>query len=100
MHTITLRLVTIITEPVLADRIKGDLRRLGAKGWTLTEGSGAGSRGMHAAEVPGSNARLETIVAAEVADRILAHVAQEYFPHYGVIAWVTPVDVVRGEKYV
>ena len=33
------------------------------------------------------------------AGRIIAHVAERYFPHYAVIAYVTAVEVVRGEKY-
>jgi nitrogen regulatory protein P-II 2 len=34
-----------------------------------------------------------------VAERILARVAEEYFAHYAVIAWVEDVEVVRGDKY-
>ena len=34
-----------------------------------------------------------------VADRILTHLAERYFEHYAVIAFVETVEVMRGEKY-
>lgn len=100
MPVTTLKLVTIICEPVLEAKIEQDLKRLGASGYTVTEGRGAGSRGLNADAVPGSNIRIEAIVSPHVADRIIAWIADHYFEHYAVIAWLTDVQVVRGEKYV
>lgn len=95
----TLRLVTIVAEPVLESRLVRDLKVLGATGWTLSETRGEGSRGMRASDPPGQGIRLEIVASPEVADRIVAHAAEHYFPHYAVIAWVETVEVVRGEKY-
>lgn len=100
MPTTAMKLVTIVAEPVLEHRLIADLKRLGATGWTILEGRGEGSRGRRASEVPGANVRIETVVTAAVADRIVAHVASQYFPNYAVIAFVSDVAVVRGEKYV
>jgi nitrogen regulatory protein P-II 2 len=99
MHTHPLKLVTIIAEPVLEARLTHDLRQLGATGWTVVDGRGEGSRGLHAALIPGINVRLETIVAIDVADRIVAHIAAHYFTDYAVIAYTSDVAVVRGDKY-
>lgn len=99
MLTHPFKLVTIIAEPVLAPRITQELRRLGATGFTVVEGRGEGSRAMHAAEIPGINVRIETIVPPEVADRIVEHVAATYFADYEVIAYLSDVAVVRGDKY-
>jgi nitrogen regulatory protein P-II 2 len=99
MHTYPFKLVTIIAEPVLEPRLTAELRQLGATGWTIVEGRGEGSRGIHAAEIPGVNIRVETIVSADVAQRIVSHLATNYFTDYEVIAFVTDVAVVRGEKY-
>jgi hypothetical protein len=66
----------------------------------VVDSRGEGSRGMRASELPGEGIRIETVVSAAVADRLLAHVATHYFPNYAVIAYVTTVEVVRGEKYV
>jgi nitrogen regulatory protein PII len=100
MHTVTLKLVTIIAEPVLEERLTRALHALGARGWTITACRGEGSRGMRVGEVPGDGIRIESVVSAPVADRILELAAREYFPHYAVIAWLTDVHVVRGDKYV
>lgn len=93
------KLVTIIAEPVLEARITHELRQLGATGFTVVEGRGEGSRALHAAEIPGNNVRIETIVPAELADRIVEHLAATYFTDYEVIAYLADVAVVRGDKY-
>ena len=100
MHTTTLNLVTIIAEPVLEEMLTRELRQMGARGFTVTESRGEGSRGIRASDVPGQNVRIEVIVAPAVVPSILAHVSAHYFPHYAVIAFVQPVEVVRGEKYI
>jgi hypothetical protein len=55
---------------------------------------------VRASDWEGKNVRIETLVPAEAAERILAHVAEAYFPHFAVVAWVEDVEVVRGDKYV
>jgi len=100
MRTVPLKLVTIVAEPVLEERLLEALHRLGASGHTVSDVHGAGSRGMRASDPPGQGVRIEVVVSEAVADRILDHVAEHYFPHYAVIAFVAEVHVVRGEKYV
>ena len=99
MQTQALKLVTIIAEPVLEHRITSELRALGASGFTVVEGRGSGSRGLHAAEIPGTNVRIETLVTSAVAEAIIAHVSHHYFADYGVIAFLADVAVIRGGKY-
>ena len=95
-----LKLVTIVAETVLRDRITARLLEWGATGWTVTRSDGRGSRGIRTGDVPGEGVRIETLVTTDVAARILEEVAERYFADYAVIAWVTEVEVVRGEKYV
>lgn len=99
MHLYPFKLVTIIAEPVLEPRITTELSGLGATGFTVVEGRGEGSRALHAAEIPGINVRIETIVPPDVADRILQHLASTYFTDYEVIAYLSDVLVLRPEKY-
>jgi nitrogen regulatory protein P-II 2 len=99
MHRTLMTLVTIIAEPVLEARITDELRHFGATGFTVVDGRGEGSRQLHAAEIPGVNVRIETIVTAPVAERIVAHIAERYFADYAVIAYTTEVAVVRAAKY-
>jgi nitrogen regulatory protein P-II 2 len=100
MDTVTLKLVTVIAEAVLESHLVRELRELGAKGYTITRTHGEGSRGVRASEWEGGNVKIETLVGPAVADGILQHVADNYFQHYAVVAYVTDVSVVRGDKYV
>lgn len=99
MNTVALKKVTLVAEALLAPRLVRELRELGATGYTISDVHGEGSRGVRASEWEGDNVKVETLVGAGTADRILAHVAAAYFEHYAVIAWVTDVQVVRGGKY-
>lgn len=95
-----LRLVTIIGEAVLERRLLADLPTLGATGWSVGHVQGQGSRGVRSTGWEGPNLRIEVVVTPEVADRILDHLAMEYFENYALIAFAGDVDVVRGDKYV
>lgn len=95
----TLQLVTIIAEPVLEEQLTRELRSLGARGFSVSEGRGQGSRGIRASDFGGAHVRLECVVSAASAHAIMDHMAAHYFAHYAVIAWVSEVHVLRGEKY-
>jgi nitrogen regulatory protein P-II 2 len=99
MKTTPAKLVTVIAESLLEDRLVRDFKTCGAKGYTITQARGEGSRGVRASEWEGANVKLEAIVSEAVADRILELLAQKYFQHFAVIAYLENVEVVRGEKY-
>lgn len=94
-----LELVTIIAEHVLRESLLGDLRRLGARGYTLGEVEGEGTRGTHASDWQGRHLRIEVIATAEVADRIVAHLEATYFANHSLITWRCEVRVLRGSKF-
>jgi hypothetical protein len=100
MQTESVILVTVVAEAVVEHRLVRDLAACGAHGWTICDARGQGSRGVRADEFEGANIRLDTLVSPEVADRLLEVLARDYFPHYAVVAWTTPTQVVRATKYV
>lgn len=99
MPTTMLKLVTIVAEAVIGERIIRDIKQLGARGYTVGEVRGEGTRGIHTIDWEGQNLRIETLVAPETARRILSHLAAHYFTDYAVIAYMVDAEVVRGEKY-
>lgn len=99
-NIVTLKLVTIVAERILEDRLLRKILDLGAKGYTLTQAAGKGSRGVRASEWEGPDTKIETLVSEEVAERIVDYVADTYFEHYAVIVYVQDAAVIRGDKYV
>jgi nitrogen regulatory protein PII len=100
MKLIPLKLVVIIAEVVLEDQILFEIKKLGAKGYTVSEVGGEGSRGVRTGEWEHKNSKIETLVSPEVADEILTCIAQKYFSDYAVIVYVHDAGVARGDKYV
>lgn len=100
MQTTTLKLVTIVTERILEDRLLRKVEELGAKGYTLTQATGRGSRGVRASEWEGPDTRIQSLVSEKVADAIVEYIAENFFEHYAVIVYVQDAEVVRGQKYI
>ncbi len=93
-------LVTIITERIFRDEILEKIKELGAKGYTLTDATGEGSRGIRASDWEGKNVKIETVVSREVGNKIIDYIADHYFENYAVITYAWPIKVVRGDKYI
>jgi nitrogen regulatory protein P-II 2 len=95
----SLKKVTVVAERLLKDPLVKILRAEGATGFTLIAVEGEGSRGIHASDWEGRNIQLETIVAPDVADRILDRIGAEFLENYAVIAYLTDVSVLRRGKF-
>jgi nitrogen regulatory protein PII len=94
------QLVTIITEAVLESELTRLLERLGARGYTITEARGKGSRGIRDAgwdEV--RNLRLEVLCDEDVADAIMDHLQQHYYDNFAMVMFSCEVKVRRGDKF-
>lgn len=98
METKNATMVTIVAERLLRDRLVEKIRTLGAKGFTLTEVQGQGTRGWQAHEFEGPSVKIETLVRADVAEQIVDAVAK-YFEHHAVIVYLTDAKVVRLKKF-
>lgn len=98
METKHATMVTIVAERLLRDRITEKIRALGAKGFTLTEVQGEGTRGVHAHEFQGPSVKIETLVREDVAEQIVEEVSK-YFEHHAVIVYLSDARVVRLTKF-
>lgn len=92
------RVVTVIAEAVLHERLLNDLRGWGVEGLTVVraEGDPFGSR---VGDVEGGFLRIECVVGAQVADRVLEGLSERYLGRFKVVAYDHAVRVVRGAKY-
>jgi nitrogen regulatory protein PII len=99
MKTVPMKRVTIIGDDTVKYRIVQELQELGATGYTDCGVHGKGARGIRPRHAEPANTKIEVIATAEVAERILKHIAQHYFDNYAMIAFLDDVEVLRGEKF-
>jgi nitrogen regulatory protein PII len=100
MSLVQRKLVTIVTEAMLEQRLLKDLPQLGAHGYTVTEARGKGSRGERDASwEPSGNIRVEVVCDATVATAIAEFLWERYYSDYGMILFMSDVEVLRPEKF-
>lgn len=99
MTTTSRQLVTIISESVVEKKLIDDIKKCGAKGYSLSHVRGEGDAGNRSLDVNGPSIRLETVVTDKVADAIMDMLAENYFDRYATVAWVTPTQVLRPNRF-
>ncbi|MFM8634736.1 MAG: P-II family nitrogen regulator [Planctomycetia bacterium] len=101
MQLYPMKLVTVVGESVIMNDIAEEGMKLGATGFTLTDTAGEGSRSTRNVIVTSGaqTQKVEFVVPMDVAEKILKHVSHAYFEHYACIAWLSDVQVVRGQQY-
>lgn len=99
METPTYRLVTLVAERSVRDRLLDALHALGATGHTIHDVHVEGVRGASASHQDRPSVKIETVVRPDVAERIVAHVAERYLRHHAVLLYVQDVEVVSGSTY-
>ena len=90
------KLLTLVTESALEPLLKRDFEALGAEGYTIVDARGKGHRGVREANWGRSstNIRVEVVCDAEMADRIAEHCRKNYVKNYGMIVYVSDVQVL------
>lgn len=97
--TAKVTLVTVVGAFELEDRLVGDLQRLGVKGFTRGQVNGRGVHGPRMAGLSDApNFRLEMLVKASLAQRILERIASKYGDQ-PILAFVHPVDAMPAEHF-
>lgn len=97
--TTAMKLVTVVTEGLLKEKVIALLKRHACTGFTITRTDGEGSRGVRASDWEGPNLKIESIVSVETGEAIVEDLAEKYFDNYSLVAWLTDVQVLRGEKF-
>jgi nitrogen regulatory protein P-II 2 len=99
VKTVPLKLLVIVAEAVLRDRLVAELESLRVPGCTVTTAMSWGRAGPATGEFEGPSVRIEVVASAEVTDAVLTALAERYFPTWSIMAWVSDVSVIRPEKY-
>jgi|SRR5580704_11121427 nitrogen regulatory protein PII len=94
MDTAKVRVVTIVATAELQERLQKDLWSLGARGLTVGKVSGWGAHGHRRDSfLDSGNVRIETLVEATIATKILERVVKNY-DGQEIIAYVHDVEAV------
>lgn len=100
MHTERRKLLTLVTEAQLEQRLVRDIERFGARGYTITDVRGKGSRGVRDGGWEGSGSiRVELVCDATTADAIAVHLKDTYYDNYAMILFIGDVEVLRPGKF-
>lgn len=84
----TQRLLTIVCESMLEAFLQEELPRLGVSGYTIYDVRGAGRHGRRSGSwAKESNIKVDIVCAAEVAERVVAHINKEYKQHYALVMY-------------
>jgi nitrogen regulatory protein P-II 2 len=100
METVVLKRVVIIGDCDLEARLLKDILALGATGYTCYSVRGRGGRGVRPRYEKTGNLKIEVIASREVAQKILEHVAENYFEDYAMIGFIDDVEVLKGQHFV
>lgn len=96
----TCKLLTVVTESVLEPAICEALGELGAKGYTVTDARGSGSRGVRDARWSSTgNVRIEVVCDAAVARKIAAYLKDRFYADYAMVLFIADVEVLRPTKF-
>lgn len=93
------KLVTIVTEPVLTEKIIALCKESGSSGFTVTDVRGEGSGEKSSGEVPQEKVKIEVIVDSELANKITEKISKKYFENYSVIIYTSNIEIQRPEKF-
>jgi nitrogen regulatory protein P-II 2 len=100
MNLHPMKLVTIVCEAVLEERIVEVLHECGAHGHTAFDVRGSGRQGQRSADlVESGNVQIEVIAKPSVAETMLARLHAEFFQDYAMVAYESDVRVMRPEKF-
>ncbi len=100
MEPVSRKLLTIVTESALEERLRGELRTLGASGFTVLDARGKGSRGVRDAGWSlSSNIQIEVVCEEATAVKIGDFLREHYYADFAMIMYLSDVTVLRPEKF-
>ncbi len=100
MDLTTRKLLTIVTEAAIEDLLLREIESLGARGYTITDARGKGSRGRRDATWgPNANIRIEILCDEPTAMAISQAMRERYYDDYSMVMYLADVDVLRPQKF-
>ena len=100
MNLHPMKLVTIVCEAILEERVVELLRESGAHGYTAFPVRGSGNQGERNADMAETgNVQIQVIVKTSVSETLITRLQSELFKAYAMVAYESDVRVLRPEKF-
>lgn len=93
------KLITIIADEALQDRLVLELKSVNVKGYTISEAKGEGINHQHLTSWEGKNIRLESLVSVGKALKIFQIISEKYLEKYPMVIFMNDVEVIRKERF-
>ena len=94
------KLLTIVCEADLERTLVSLLSAHGAGGYTITDARGHGAHGERdGLWPPSANIRIEVLCDEQLATTIAADLQARYYEGYGMITFISDVQVLRPDKF-
>ncbi|MCZ8239727.1 MAG: hypothetical protein O9346_00285 [Leptospiraceae bacterium] len=93
------KLVTIIADEAIQNRLIGELKAVAVKGYTISDAVGEGINSAHLSSWEGKNVRIESLVSETKAQKIFERIYSEYLDRYSIIIFMNDVDVIRKSRF-
>jgi nitrogen regulatory protein P-II 2 len=93
------KLVTIIALDSLEAKIVQDMDKLEIRGYTISPAHGKGLLSKKISDWEGTNIRIESLVSEEKGKKLVEMIRDKYLNKYGVVLFVSDVEVLRPERY-
>jgi nitrogen regulatory protein PII len=95
-----MKLVTIVCEAILEERIIELLREVGTHGYTAFPVHGSGNQGDRSADISEmANVQFQAVMKPTVAEVLLNRLQAELFAAFAMVAYETDVRVLRPDKF-
>lgn len=95
-----MKLVTIVCEAILEDRVVELLHEVGATGHTAFPVHGSGNQGDRSADISEmANVQIQVLVKPSVAEALLNRLQNELFAAFAMVAYESDVRVLRPDKF-
>ena len=89
------KVLTIITESLIEQKLVKCLKDLGATGYTIEEVRGEGRRGIRRSDWDQAGSiRLQTVCDEQLADRISGYLAENYMESYAMFIFMFDAEII------
>ncbi|MCW7492692.1 hypothetical protein ND861_08840 [Leptospira sp. 2 VSF19] len=93
------KLITIIADEAIQDRLVQELKFLSVKGYTISDAIGEGINQKHLTSWEGKNIRLESLVSETKAKKIFEIMTERYIDKYPMVIFMSDVEVIRKDRF-